>query len=75
MGQTRRTFLAATAALAAAPFARAHQAGNKAQVGVLSLYSPEVDDHLLKAFRKRLAALGFYDSIRQQPAGAPSRAR
>jgi len=61
MAQTRRTFLAATAALAAVPFARAQQAGNKAQVGALSLYSPEIDAHLLKAFKNRLAALGWID--------------
>jgi putative ABC transport system substrate-binding protein len=61
MAQTRRTFLAATAALAAAPFAQAQQTGNKAQVGVLSLYSPEIDAHLLKAFKNRLAALGWID--------------
>ena len=61
MAQTRRTFLATTAALVAAPFARAQQAGNRAQVGVLSLYTPEVDAHLLKAFNNRLAALGWIE--------------
>ena len=59
MAQTRRTFLAATAALAAAPLARAQQTGNKAQVGALSLYTPDVDAHLVKAFKNRLAALGW----------------
>jgi len=59
MAQTRRTFLAATAALAAAPLARAQT--TKAQVGMLSLYSPEVDLHLLRAFKKRLAALGWIE--------------
>ena len=61
MAQTRRTFLAATAALAAVPFARAQQTGSKAQVGALSLYSPEVDAHLVRAFKNRLAALGWIE--------------
>jgi len=59
MAQTRRTFLATAAALVAAPFARAQT--TKAQVGVLSLYTPEVDAHLLKAFKSRLAALGWIE--------------
>ena len=61
MAQTRRTFLATAAALAAAPLARAQQTGSKAQVGALSLYSPEVDAHLVRAFKNRLAALGWIE--------------
>ena len=61
MAQTRRTFLAATAAFVAAPFARAQQTGNKAQVGVLSLFRPEIDAHLVKPFKNRLAALGWIE--------------
>lgn len=61
MAQTRRTFLAASAALAAAPFARAQQTGHRPQVGVLSLYTPEVDAHLWKALKDRMTALGWIE--------------
>jgi len=57
MAQTRRKFLAATAALAATPFARAQPL--KAQVGALSLFSPEIDAHLSKALEDRMSALGW----------------
>jgi len=59
MAQTRRTFLAATAALLATRFARAQP--TKAQVGVLSLFTPEVDAHLRKAFENRMTALGWIE--------------
>ena len=61
MAQNRRMFLAATAALAAIPFARAQQTGNKAQVGALSLFRPEIDAHLAKAMKGRMAALGWIE--------------
>ena len=61
MAQTRRTFLAAAAALLATPYAGAQQPGNKTQVGALSLYTPEIDAHLAKALKQRLAALGWIE--------------
>jgi putative ABC transport system substrate-binding protein len=61
MAQTRRTFLIATASLLGAPFVRAQQSNKKAQVGVLSLFRPEIDAHLVKPFKNRLAALGWIE--------------
>jgi putative ABC transport system substrate-binding protein len=61
MAKTRRTFLVATAALLATPFARAQKTGKKAQVGALSLFTPELDAHLRAALKNRMAALGWVE--------------
>lgn len=61
MAQTRRTFLIATAGLLGAPLVRAQQSNKKAQVGALSLFRPEIDAHLAKALKDRMAALGWIE--------------
>ncbi len=61
MAQTRRTFLIATAGLLGAPLVRAQQSNKKAQVGVLSLFRPEIDAHFVQPFKNRLAVLGWIE--------------
>jgi putative ABC transport system substrate-binding protein len=57
----RRNFLLATGALLAAPLARAQPARKAYRVGYLSVNPPQVNSHLLKAFREGMRELGYVE--------------